>query len=226
MSEELSRGAHEILQRLVAGDLDPEGPEGRALLEGDAKLRAAYESLLALAARLDAAAAQEREVLSSVEHQPQPGPPVRRILENIWSRQQRERRVFRLTLAAAAAVLLVLTTLALLHGLAKPERPPGAIELGGQSITCLAPLGEVRSYGTFRWRSGLPPGYTYRLIITDASSGREVHRVEALSEPEWMPAEALEASLPREILWTVQARMPGSEDAVLSGTARARLKDN
>jgi len=223
MSDEPNRERRELLERLLTGELDPHGEEGRGLLERDAALREELEELREVAGVLDEAAAAEAELLAAVPEDGEDARQAREALQAIWSQEDARcgrRRFPMFWIGLAAGVLFAaILGLALLRGNGD-SGPRNPIELGGELLRAEAPVGGVTEYSVFRWESDLPRGYSFVLEIRDpnrpGADGRGELRYsqDGILDTSWKLPEDLARGLPDSIEWSVSAIMPGGETAM------------
>ncbi len=228
MNDEPLSDRDRLLARLLTGELDPHGAEGQRLLEGDAELRADFEAMTGVAGRLDAAAAAEEELLAEMSPDEADERRTRAALEGIWGAEngaggtRRSRPLVWWGLAAGVLLAAALAFVFLRGG--RASDPVDPIELGGEQLECLAPVGEVDDFSTFRWHSELPPGYRFELVVRDAASGEVVFSQEDLLEHECPVPEEQARGFPDAVTWSVLARAPGGDEAARSPEARAHLR--
>ncbi len=151
----------------------------------------------ALAARLDAAAALEREELAQAgEVQAAAGEEVvAEFFERTFSRGRDAAPTVRLSsrrrILLAAASVLALFALGRFW-FAAEDPPREEVLLGGSQVECLQPVGEVESFEAFQWSGGLPPGGRYEITIwaeSDGVRGELLVGPRKLAEPQWIPTE-------------------------------------
>ena len=223
MSDELNSERRELLERLVTGELDPHGEEGRRLLEADSGLREELEQLRRVAEVLDETAAEEERFLAGIPEDGEDARQAREVLRAIWSQESprsRRRPLPLLWIGLAAGVLFAaILGLTFLGGNDAPG-PKDSIELGGKLLHSGSPEGEVEEFSEFQWKSDLPPDYRFTLVIRDAvlkgtdGRGVEVYTKDHILDTSWTLPEDLARGLPDSIVWSVTAEMPGGEDAM------------
>lgn len=220
---EHSERHEEILQRILTGDLDPEGDEARQQLEACADCRRELEGMRALLSELDAAGAFERSVLEEAsELADAPGlGDVERVLKAEMSGAQVDleapilagpRPAARARLVTWAAVIAAaIIGVVLLQGLLGTNTNDRSTEQtmgteGIEGIELVRPLQPGDGFGTFEWNYDLPPGMTFEVVVHDAdpeARTEPLHRESDLTENRWTPDEKLTAEW-RSICWYVE----------------------
>lgn len=201
-------GRDELLERLLTGELDPQGAEARTALEADAELRERYEAARGTLDLLEAAGEDRRSLADDVRAAGAvPGEEhVDAFVRARTALRPRTSPRWRHVLAAAVAILIVafVVTTELWHGpTTHLDTPPDDGRTLGGTIHDLEPAGEVKEYDRFTWTGELSPG-GYWVVTVRAADGSDFEIESAhLTEPVWEPADT--ASWPDAIEWTVVA---------------------
>lgn len=206
----------DILQRVVAGDLDPDSEEVRAAVRARPELAARIERLRELQGMLDAVGAAGRSDMAS--DAPVPDALSRRV-DDVIERQVRPRRrsPWMLVLAAAAALLVVGLIWLIVRGAGSSgvDRDPDQMRLENPEHAELHPndAEPVEDYFVFDWSDWKHiAGDGYRLTIyADEGADDWLIRTKTL-EPSWTPNAAERRALPDHIYYTVEvleAGLPG-----------------
>lgn len=219
------------LLALLTGQVDPESPEGRDLLDRDPELRKAFEEVRRLPGCLDEMADQESETLRSLPDAPPPSPVVDRALERVWAEEDRgavrppsnrNRVILSVAiLAAAAGILLLLTFWD--AGEDPGARTPTYLE---GSVTVLTQDPVVDRF-RFAWEDMLlgPRGlYRIRALV----NGEEVTLWEG-SATSWSPTAEEAKDWPDRLTWWVEGyygpvvsnQDPDFESAKITQTRRS-----
>lgn len=227
MSADSYADRERILERLLTGELDPDGDEGRRLLERDPALRVELEALRAVEGAIEEAAL-EREAVEGLPTEEHDEARAVAALEAIWASEQRSpapRRWGHFAWVGLAAGVLLAAVLGYAFFGGGGVDPVDPIELGGGPIECIEPKGEVERFELFLWTEELPSGYRFELYIRDAITREILHREPRLTGYSWTaPAEVVE-KLPATILWSVKAEMPGGDVAIDAPEVEARRID-
>lgn len=213
------RDDEQLLEAIVAGDLDPDSPAVRERLHADPALAERARALLELASRVGGAGREERAVLreaAALESAPGEDRVATVVARELGARGRRGR--FPWLRAAAAALVLALAAVGV-RSLLRDAEPDWQF-VGSSS---LSPSGEVESFDRFTWTLG---GSSWVLRVYPAGAaddpGVEPLYDEDVYAPEHVvPAEEL-ATWPRAIYWTVTAVELGVEGE--SAAAGARLR--
>ena len=206
-----------MLRDVLTGDRSRDEDAVQLLLAYCGECAEALADLEELADVLDSDARSERDALAPPEDDERARPPLEHEPDEVEPARSPAWRGPLLVLAPlAAAALALLVFRGVLFGPGDAPGPgdgPRVDEPGiglplGESIRLIAPIGEVESYGTFRWEADLPPGGWYTLQIwaeRRAPDKRALIEKTDLAESTWTPsAEELE-SLPGRI--EVQVRV-------------------
>lgn len=168
------------------------------------------------AARLEAEELREAAGLGSVAGSER----VDETLERLWSADARPRGAHRRKWLLAAGLLVA----ASFGGYFLRGGPPRReVLLGGEGVECLAPLGGSVSFGSFEWRSSLPPGGRYEITVWREAEGRRGEACAGplrLTEAKWNPSAEQLRALGDEVQWQVRV-LDATGAEVASGTARA-----
>jgi hypothetical protein len=190
------------------------GEEPPELAELDPAEREEARDWLATARALARFGQGERKARGS---EPEPTRADVELARAFLRRQRVRRRRFPRSLALAAALVLLLGALFLLRQVREDARRPEPFLLGAATLELVEPVGEVESFGTFRWREvALPPGGTYRLVVEDAE--RELLRLDGLTRASHVLSapERAELAAARTITWSVSARSGDDAGTVLA----------
>ena len=201
-----------LLERILTGDLDPVPPEVVSELRGCARCVPTWDEVARLQAELSRAGRRRRGVLASARESA--GAPGEAQVMSLFrerlpetSRAVPERRPWRGAPWAIAAALL----LALLVGrwvVTREDRGRDMQTLGPR-IEGLAPTNRAsRETLYFSWRSPLPPGTLYRVVVegrVDGGQWTPVDEVDLLRESGWLPERDAVATWPDDLRWRVIA---------------------
>jgi hypothetical protein len=192
-----------LLTRLVVGELAPDAPEARAVLETCPSCRDQWAQLGQLARRLDAAGAEERSVLAEIETQSISPAQEERIRATVLA-QRRSARRLAWPIAVAAAVLALVGVIAW-----RQWRGNERIEeryLGSQNFSGLELRTAADGAVSFVWSyTGLPPEGSYTLRVwDDSATGSQPTVFDHLPDPPWTPTPEQRAKLPQRMRWEVE----------------------
>ena len=195
----------ELLRDLVCGDGDPSSEFAQGLSECEV-CGPLLAELLELPGELDELARTERTVFdgarteSTEEH--------RRLIGEAFERAQLRpsRRAwpsrFRwFALVAAVLLLAIPIGVYLSH-----KSDPGPVFLGESDARCIAPVGQVSSFGEFRWEGEFGGGASFALRIYDLEQEEAPLVVEGLRSTSWTPPSEL---TPSRIRWEVEVLRNG-----------------
>ena len=226
---EFSADEDELLERLLAGDLDEGAGEVHAAFAADPSLREHYDALVEIQRGLDAGAIQEA-VLEEArtgswpEGEARLEETLRREAPVSLRRPLAGRRPLvshrRFALVAAAAALFATI---LIYGGFSTDEPPMLL---GQVPPGASPIGDVEVYPPFRWDLELEsPAWRFEFVVYDATEAAGLKRIVGplhLDQSEWQPKQDESLDWPSEILWTVGLVSAGGQ-VQEPYTVRARL---
>lgn len=206
-----------LLRALACGELHPGSPDVVARLAADPELALRYESLRALAGRLDRSALEQREVLRDAAGWPDPQPAgesaraLRRLVrEGAGDAQPAHAAPRGRMWMLAAAIVLVVGAAAVFFARDRAPRHGAGEVLGTRDgVTLIAPddHGRWDAATGFRWSYDLPEGDQFEVVVEaagqDATEFEIVHPTRATT---WIPTETERAGWPKQARWSVRVR--------------------
>ncbi len=203
MSPELDP-VEELLGRIVAGELDADAAEVRAMAD-EPDFEERLDEARRLARTLENAGEFERSVIAEADAL-EAAPGEERVLESVLAAMPEEgmsgpadtSRMRHFWVAAAAAFVIGFFFL-------RSDDEGGGLRSGetlGNRAELLEPSGTVQAYRDFRWSFALEAGGWYRVVVHDAETDTVVARSPSLTEAVWEPDDT--ASWPDRIRWEVQ----------------------
>lgn len=216
-----------LIEQLLVGDLTPDDPRARALLDGCVECRAKLAELERLSGRLSAVGEEERSVLAEVAQGKLSAAEEQRLRASVLAQIPRRPRgrMFPWVLGVLAAAAVVAVVFVWRARSDDGARSGGEQYLGGHKVEGVEPDGIVKKFGTFRWRStALPAGGSYTLRIWSEADPRVPLIVkEELLEPEWTPSSADLEKLPRKLRWQVEMYDAANKERAHSESLPASL---
>lgn len=197
----------DILERLLAGEVDLDAPEVSAAAAKNPALRAEIERMRAAAAHLRALGRQRREVIEEAATL-RDVPGEEHVARIIGQRRHRLRSPLLLALAAC-----VLVGAALAWKGWTSASTSSHDYLGPASMS---PQGEVAEYGEFRWTHG-GAGCAYVVTVFDVT-GKQLGSSGRIREQRWTPT----FELPPQIEWQLEVKTPDPDNDPAPYRARAR----
>ena len=204
----------EFVRALLSGDLDPASAEVERVFAEDPAVRAEFEELRELDARLAEGGRTERDVLaslSSAEDLPTDEAALQALQEGLLAGKaggaaprpaRSPLRVYGPAFAAAAAVILLWSVIWRNAG----EAPKPVYTLGSE-LPAVYPEGVVEAYSLFQWDFSASPGGHVDFVIwsggADARAREHItRRLEADEESRVQLTEKEAAGLPPSIQWS------------------------
>ena len=226
----------ERIRAVVADDLDERDPALQRQLSDCAECRSELAGLRRAQGLLDQVAAEEREVLGSLDRNrrdprigefvrariaerqvasaPPPAPPLRVVPPAPAVPRRRA-----LWVAAAAAAVIAAGWLAKLLLDRAPQRSQSPVLGPSDDSAALSPSGKVASYAPMTWNLTLQPGERFQLVVWDDVEGaRAAPRLDTpVDENRWIGETT---SWPGRIRWEVRV-IDATGQVVLTRRARA-----
>ncbi len=210
------RSWNELLERVAAGDLAPDPPEGAERLATRADFERELRSSLAAREELDGlgperiAVEQDARALPHVPrragiHDPVRARARRGATQGHASRPTAGRSMLPVAWVLAAAGLALL--------LWRPWSGPATGSVDGPlgRITDLSPQGPVAEYGTFTWSCEAGPGDSFVLQLYDAATDKRLLPPQELMTNRWTPDAGASAKLSDSIRWRVRVNRASGE---------------
>ncbi|MCC6672013.1 MAG: hypothetical protein IT458_13200 [Planctomycetes bacterium] len=196
-----------LLERIRAGELDPEDPGVQAVAQRDPALRELIATYRQTQETLDRAGRTEREGLAAVRA-PEGSVPaadidalVRGLARRGGGRQPGARGFAALILGIAALVLIGLAIWSWPHGGSSQEPPT---HLGGRLVV-MPPSAAADGSVLLSWRLEAAAAAYYSALLRQEGDPRELARSPRLDRPEWNLPASLVTTLPTRIHLQVTA---------------------
>ncbi|MFH1998630.1 MAG: hypothetical protein ABIK28_03065 [Planctomycetota bacterium] len=195
-----SREGHhreELLLKLLSGEIDPEGEEGRRMLKSDPLLKKEYTEIQALPEELDSLAAEEADAVADLAQGLPASPGVDNALAKLRKGNPGFFSRFIPSILTAAAVVAIGITLWVVLA----DRQERSLQVLGGDFNVVHTTEAVAQY-EFSWDAyPLSQGEEFYLFI-DAGQGAK--KVWHGKETSWIPTAEAAAELPDEITWWVE----------------------
>ena len=222
--------ADRLVQQILTGDVDPDSPEVRELLDAQPQIRDELVRLRGLATRLEHVGELERRDLSEAVGQPTPfEDQVPGIIDRaraeggLGARPRNPRRVVYGLLAAAALLIPYFGINTWLGGSAGDTDLNNTV-LGSEEQGEMKPTGECRSFAQFTWTFEDHATTSFEVRVYDGPpEGRlPIETSRLLDAQSWQPPKDRNEKW-NHIWWRLYRVLPGQEYEEL-GTAEVRLR--
>ena len=191
----------DVLERVLAEDLDRESPEVAEMLSQCEVCREKLRALDSLAGDLNSFADLQAEVLNEAATlENTPGED--RVVAMMSPRPNVMRFV-----ALAAAIVIGASVWWSLTDLGSPALPDAEYYLDAHETYALSPYGPSQDFASFSWEIDLPAGGHHRVVIWQLDEKNQAEprlTSENLTQASWTLTDQEQRDLPDRIYWEVQ----------------------